>query len=209
MTNKQQGFTLIETMIAFAIVAGAIMAAGNSWSGNFTRVEKMRAQNRAAGLLERVMTEMKIKYQEAIPSIPETASGKFEGLNNYSWEMKSKPFEMPSLSSLIVSQDKNTDANLIQLVDQMTEYFKQAVKEMTVTVIYSKHGKQLRYEVTTYFVDYNQQIPMLAAAQAMNQQNGLGQGAGGNQIPGANPLGGAGGQGSAVLPGVPGPGGGR
>ena len=165
-----KGFTLVEVLVALFITSGAIAVVANTWAGNSMRMRKMVQQNRVAFLLERKMTEIKIKYQNAIASLPEKASGDFPleskdgNVEKYSWELKSQPFELPSLSSLLVAQGTQLDQTMLSFMDQLTEFFGQAVKEVTVSVVIkSKSKKPTRFSATTYFVDYNQQLPALAA----------------------------------------------
>lgn len=175
--RSQRGFTLLEVLVAVSIIAGAVIVIGNAWTGNFSRVEKMRVSYRAAALLERIMVETKIKYQDAFAQIPEEDKGEFEGLKNYHWELKSKEFELPSLRGLMIQQEQETpgqgaDETMLTMADQITEFFGTAVKEVQVTVVYTKGTKQLRYPVSTYFIDYNQTLPILSAAAAADAAGG-------------------------------------
>lgn len=206
-SKSSRGFTLMEVLVALFITSGAIAVVANTWAGNSMRMRKMVQQNRVAFLLERKMTETKIKYQNAITSIPQKASGDFPieskngGSEKYSWEIQSQPFELPSLSSLLVAQGTQLDQTMLSFMDQLTEFFGQAVKEVTVSVIIKSKGKKSsRYSATTYFVDYNQQLPAITAMQGMG--GGGGGGSGGPQTGGA----GAGGPATGQTPPPLGPG---
>lgn len=160
---KQNGFSLIETIIAMAIMSGAILVLALSWSGNVARVKTSRINNTMAFLLERKMTEVEIAYQgKPVNQIADEDAGDFgEKYPGYRWELKTKAFEMPSLSSLLISKEGGADENLLSVVNSLSEYSKDAIKEVSVSVIYtSKLGKEIKNSVATFFVDYKKPLPI-------------------------------------------------
>lgn len=155
------GFTLIETMMALVILASALLLLTNSWSGSLMRLNKTQLVFEVAALLERKMTEVEIKYKgKPLDSIPETAEDSFgDEYPQYSWKLASKKLEIPDLSSALRAQNGGEDQMLVGLVKQLTEGLSKSVKEVTVTVIFKPaKGKGAEYSVTTYFVDYDQEI---------------------------------------------------
>ena len=79
MTNQpSSGFTLMEVLVALAILAGALVIVSSSWSGNFLRVRKSNLYNNAALLLESKMSELQAKYYgKTLEEIPEAEAGDF------------------------------------------------------------------------------------------------------------------------------------
>ena len=77
--------------------------------------------------------------------------------------MESRDFEMPDLRSVLVSCGDGDEA-LLLIVDKLTEYLNESVKEMKVTVEYNfgnKGKKQsVKYSATTFLVDYNKPLPL-------------------------------------------------
>lgn len=115
-----------------------------------------------AHLLERKMTEFDIKYRNDVANIPEEDKGDFEGYPKYRWEVKSREFEMPDLTPIIMAKNQKTgnggtNEMLLSMVRQMSDFFKQAVKEVTLTVFAKVGKKELPYAVTTYYVDYSKE----------------------------------------------------
>jgi len=158
---NRRGFTLIEVLIAVVIMAGGIIVMANAWSGNFLRVRNSRINNTAASLLERKMTEIEILYKDKpIEEIKEDDAGDFGSMfPGYSWQMSSKDFEMPDISSALVSRDGGADEMLLTIVKTTTEFIKKSVKEVSVTVSFKpKKGNEIHHTVTTYFVDYTKDL---------------------------------------------------
>jgi general secretion pathway protein I len=148
-------------MIAIVILSAALMLLSNSWSGSFMRIRKTQQSFEVSVLLERKMTEIDMEYRgKSLDEIPETKEGTFDGIEDFSWKMSSKKLEIPDISSTMSAQEGGADQMLMTVIKQMTEALSKTIKEVTVTVIYSKGPKPIEYSVTTYFVDYNKEIPL-------------------------------------------------
>jgi prepilin-type N-terminal cleavage/methylation domain-containing protein len=190
MREAQRGFTLLETVIAMLILAGGIMVVANAWSGNLLRLEKARINNTMGLLLQRKITELEIFYQgKANEEIKDEDAGDF-GVDypQYKWAMKSQEFEMPDLSGTLTARQGGANEMLLTIVKQMSEYFRKAVKEVTVSVIYQgkNQKKSITNDATTYFVDYKVDLPMFGGGGGASTPGGAAGGTGG-----ANPKGGS------------------
>lgn len=160
-SNSQKGFTLLETVIAMVILAGALVILSSSWSASFMRVKKAQRYFEASTLLERKMTEIDLQFRgKSLDSIPDSKEGEFDGVDDYTWKMTAKKLEIPDFSSSLASRDGGVDEMTMSIIKQLTEAMSKSVKEVTVTVIYTKAKKPIEYSVTTYFVDYNKEIPL-------------------------------------------------
>jgi general secretion pathway protein I len=127
------------------------------------------------------MTEIEILYKDKpIEEIKDEDAGNFGSMfPGYAWSMTAKEFEMPDLSSSLVSRDGGADEMLLTIVKTMTEFIKKSVKEVSVTVSFKpKKGNEIKHTVTTYLVDYSKDIDV----------PGLGGGGGANPL-GGNPTG--------------------
>lgn len=166
--RNERGFTLIETMIATVIMAGALIVIGSSWSGNHMRIEKARVNANMAALLERKMTELELEYRDKpITEIKDEDQGDFgEEYKSFRWQMRSKEFEIPDMSGMIASQsgnnsNSNNNEMMTLIVKTVTDYVKTSVKEVTVTVFYKSprvKTKEITQAIATYFVDYTKPI---------------------------------------------------
>lgn len=147
-----------------AIMSSAAVLLVTAWGGNQLRVRKMAINNKAAFLLERTMSEVEMTYRKQVDRIPESDSGNYGAdYPNFRWEMKSQDFEMPDMRSLFINQGEGSEIMLL-MVDKLSEFFNEAVKEVTVTVIYSKgKGKKQRsvkYSAQTFIVDFDKPLPL-------------------------------------------------
>ncbi len=159
--NKTRGFTLIETLLAMVILSSALLLLVNSWSGGYLRVRKTQQQFEVASLLERKMTEIELEYRgKPLDQIPDEKGEDFgKEYPQYSWKMTSHKLEIPDLSATLAAKGE-ADQFTTMLVKQLTEGLSKAIKEVTVTVILKAKPKSVEYSVTTYFVDYDQELPM-------------------------------------------------
>lgn len=157
--KKVLGFTLFEVLIAMAIMSSAAVLLVVAWGGNQVRVRKMAINNQAAFLLDQIVSELEIKYQLKLTQLPDAEQGAFEENPDFTWAMKSRDFEMPDLRSLLVSGGDGNEL-MLMVIDKMTEYLNESVKEMTVTVTYAKGKSKVTYSATTFLVDYNKPLPL-------------------------------------------------
>lgn len=157
--RKNSGFSLFEVLIAMSIMASAAMLLYTAWTGNQVRVQKMSINNRVAFLLDQIVSELEIKYAQKITQLPDNEKGVFDDYPKYTWEMESRDFEMPDLRAVLVSGGEG-DEPLLMIVDKLTEYLNESIKEMKVTVKYTVGKKTVKYSATTFLVDYNKPLPI-------------------------------------------------
>lgn len=163
---NRRGFTLIEILIAMMILAGGIILLVNSWGGSFTRIKKTQINTEVAALLERKMVEIDLQYRgKPLESIKESEEDDFgEEYPQYRWRMESKEFELPDLSTGLTARDGGANQMLIVLMQTMSEHLKKTIKEVKVTVIYKpESGRELSSSITTFFIDYDKEIPIPGA----------------------------------------------
>ena len=97
LKTNSKGFSLIEVLIAMAIMSSAAMLLYVAWSGNQIRVQKMAINNKAAFYLDQIMGELQAKYEPRILQLPDSEQGTFENDPNYTWKMETQDFQMPDL----------------------------------------------------------------------------------------------------------------
>lgn len=160
MTRKNKnGFSLFEVLIAMAIMSSAAMLLYLAWSGNQVRVQKMTINNKAAFLLDQIVSELEIKYSQKITQLPDSEAGTFDDEPRYTWKMESRDFEMPDLRAILISGDQGQEA-MLMIVDKLTDFLNESIKEMKVTVEYKIGDKAVSYSATTFLVDYNKPMPL-------------------------------------------------
>lgn len=158
--TSRGGFTLIETIMAMMILAGATIVLTNTWSGSLLAVRKARQANTAALLLQQKMTEYEIKYEgKPLTEIKEEESGDFgDAYPGYTWSMKSKKLQVPDLSAGMSMRNEGAGEFETMIVKRLTDYFEKSVVELQVTIAREVKGKKLEYSATVYMVDYTQSI---------------------------------------------------
>ncbi len=162
--KSQKGFSLIEVLIALSIMMGSLIVVSMAWSTSQLRIRKMKFNHQAAFLLDYKLADVERFYKDQLARVPDEDSGTFEELGKeysaFAWKLKSKKFELPDLTPILAQKKNGGDALLAAMMSQMSEYFNQAAKEVTVTVTYTLQKKNVNFSATTFIVDFNQQLPL-------------------------------------------------
>lgn len=160
MIRNKKGFTLLETLLAVVILSAGIMLLSQSWSGSFLRIRKTQLNQEVAALLERKMAEIDLQYRgKPLESIKEEDEDDFGSeYPDYKWKMTSREFQSPNLGNVMAGQTGGADQTMIMIIQQLTEHLSKTIKEVKVSVIYTKGKKPLEFSVVTYFVDYNKPL---------------------------------------------------
>jgi general secretion pathway protein I len=166
--SLQKGFTLIETLLAMVILTMAVVMLASSWGGNYARMRRTQLKTEVIALLQRKMVEIDMEYKgKPLSSIPE--DGKEDDFGSeypqYRWRMTAKDLDIPDFTSLLTGREGGANLMLIQVMQQMKDHLSKSVKEVQVTVIYTPEGggEPIEHSVTTYYVDYDKQIPIPGA----------------------------------------------
>jgi general secretion pathway protein I len=153
--RNAKGFTLIEVLVALFILTGGIIVLANAWSGNFMRIRKSALFNDVSTLLERKMAETEAKYRNKYAEIPEDDTGEFDTEHpEYTWKLKSRELKLPDITPLLLGQEDHPDETLVSMIKQLSEQLSKAIKEVKISVLVKRGGRQLEFSATEYFVDY-------------------------------------------------------
>jgi general secretion pathway protein I len=162
--KSQKGFSLFEILIALVILAGVFTVVGVAWSTSQLRLRKMKLNHQVAFLLDYKVADVERQYRDQITLLPEDDAGDFEDMGkdfkDFSWKLRSKKFELPDLTPLLIKDQGKADPMVTMLLGQMKDFFAQAAKEVTVTVVYTYKKKKVEYSATTFLIYFNQQLPI-------------------------------------------------
>lgn len=157
----QKGFTLLEVMIAFALLAGILFVAVVSQTSSI--LSSVRSKNIliATNLARNFMNEQEVKY-EGIPfdQLPKKEDGAFpEPHQKFKFTLSFEEVDFGVLSELIAKQaeaeQKEREANSDTLVKMFEDYLKKSVRRMNVTIEYPDGDATNKLSFTQLLVNYD------------------------------------------------------
>jgi prepilin-type N-terminal cleavage/methylation domain-containing protein len=158
--NHQQknkgGFTLLEVMVAMVITVSSAVLVSNSWSGNQMRIRKSTLLNNAGTLLQRKVVELEGKYQGKKIEEIQPEEGDFgSDYPQYRWKFETQAYVMPDLTSLLSQNNNTSNEMIISMITKLQEISSKVVLEGKVTVFVTVNKKEVSYNVTTYFIEFD------------------------------------------------------
>ena len=155
-----RGFTLLEVLVAMTILVGGIVVVASAWSGNFLRIRKATLYNNVALLLERKTNEIIAEYSNKPIGEVIDKDGDFGSeLAQYRWTFTTREFVMPDLTPILISGDSGPkDDMFLGFIKQTQDFISKSIKEGTVTVFVKSGKNEVPFSVTTYFIDYKQEL---------------------------------------------------
>lgn len=166
MIKNNQGFTLLEVIIAMAIMVLALASILAIESNSINASARAKQMSIVAMLArnEMIMTEFDIEGK-TFDEMEKEKTGQFDApYNDYGWKREIKEIEFPPInpaaaSNLDGSQSANSDqdnsANVDTMAKLITQYLSKSLREVSVSIIWKKSGKEQSFTVATYWVDLN------------------------------------------------------
>jgi general secretion pathway protein I len=96
---RQDGFTLLEVMIALAILAGALVLLGQAVAQSVRQANHARMTRTAALLMRQKMSDLEQDlYKNGFSDFPEEDGGNFaeQGFATFRWTMAAEKIELPT-----------------------------------------------------------------------------------------------------------------
>lgn len=164
LLHDQQGFTLLETMIAMAIMMVAFASILMVESASINTAVKTKQMNIVNLLARRAMIEAEHeftgkKFEEIQKEKSEQVKPPYENfkMTRTIKEIKFPSFNMqPSEGGSNPEGSQETGNNFAeQLTKLVTNFLSKAVREVTVTISWKKGEGEQKFSVSTYWVDLN------------------------------------------------------
>jgi len=164
--KNQQGFTLIEVMIAMAIFAVYVTAIVLTQSTNLNDSARLSEDLNLHNLAELKMNEMlisDIKFTNATENDPETGNFEVDGFEKYKFEVKFKKFILPDYDAISGKSDEDAQnddnkQNALQKIvfDKMKVNIEKMIWQISVTVTNSESKEA--YELISWIEDKNAKV---------------------------------------------------
>lgn len=163
MLKNKSGFTLIEVMIALAIMTIAFTSIFTVQSQSINSIRQSRETNIITMLLKNYMIATEHEFEgRAFTEVTKEKAGKCqEPYTDYQCSRVIKEIKFPQLSFGQNSNSNPDQAQNNQMVEKVTKlitkFFTQAIREVTVTVSWGpKYENQV--SLSTYWVNLNQEF---------------------------------------------------
>jgi prepilin-type N-terminal cleavage/methylation domain-containing protein len=163
---KQQGFTLLEVMIAFAIIVVILAAAFTAQSGSLASSTRNRSIIIATSLARNLINEQELKY-EGLPMsrLPEKSGPEnFPAPNDkIKWTITYSKVDFSALTDLIARATKDEkksggDDQSQTILRIFKEYLEKSVRRMTVTIEWPDGGGSSSQTFTQLLVNYDEEL---------------------------------------------------
>jgi prepilin-type N-terminal cleavage/methylation domain-containing protein len=165
---RNAGFTLLEVMIAMAIMTVAFASILVIQSSSLNTSLKAKQQNVVSMLARNALTQTEVLLSgKSFSEVPTELVGQFEDpFQDYSWERKIKEVKFPNLQALLSPEgggedgksgdgaEGRNDVSTEMMGKLVTTYLSKALREITITVKWKKGKGEQSYSVGMYWVDF-------------------------------------------------------
>jgi prepilin-type N-terminal cleavage/methylation domain-containing protein len=162
------GFTLLEVIIAMAIMVLAFASILSVESGSLNASARSKQMNVVAMLAKDKMVQTEYEIEgKTFEEVAKEAHGTFDTpYQDYSWETKIKEVEFPNLGSgggdsSSGGGSQNASSDVGSTINKLlTQFFSKAMREVTVKIIWKRGSGEQSYSLSTYWVDLNHEFEL-------------------------------------------------
>ncbi len=159
--KRALGFTMVEIVLAVAILGGFFTVYSSSMSGTNFSLRKAEKLQVISSLLKSKITELELKYNQlGYSGIPEKENGDFgKEFKDLNWKAEVRELEFPDLAPLLVTESSQNEM-LLTVVRKMTDHFSKNIKELRLTITWQANTKKsMDFSATTYIVNFAGGVP--------------------------------------------------
>jgi type II secretion system protein I len=155
----RRGFTLLEVLIAMAIMITALAAIFMIEGSSIGASDKAKRMNIVSMLAKNKMIETEFDLEgKGFDELDKETAGKFEApFNDYGWKRSIKELKFPNIGGGGGSSAQD-DANA-QITDMISkffsEYLSKSIREVSIAITWQRGGHEQSFAVATYWVDLN------------------------------------------------------
>ncbi len=153
--KTNEGFTLLEVMIALTIMTIAFSAILTSQSGSIFTTTKTKELNFAGWLARDKMVESEHLYEgKPFSELPKEASEAFpKPFERFKWKREIREVKFPDFSVPQKNGESAIPEPIRILTKVITKYLNDSVREMVVTVTWERGKGEQKVQISTYLVD--------------------------------------------------------
>lgn len=167
LRGNQAGFTLIEVMIAFALLAVILASVFITQTSSLSSTGRAKNVLVATNLARNFINEREVRYEGmALDKLSAKQEGTFPAPHeNYRWKIEITEIDFSSLADMMAKQNAGEGAGGDPAASQgpmvaklFEEYMKKSVRRMAVTVEYPDAGSHSSLTFTQLLVNYNEEF---------------------------------------------------
>lgn len=161
-SRGQEGFSLLEVMIAFAIIVVIVFVTVITQSGSIASSARNRNVIVATTLARNLINEQEVKYEgTALDQLPKKESDNFaEPYAGYKWTVEYAEVDFSAMADLVAKQlekpnGEGADEQVSKVIDLFQQHLKKSVRRMTVTVEWPEGTGTSSQAFTQLVVNYD------------------------------------------------------
>jgi len=178
---NQKGFTLLETLIALAIMMIAFASILMTQSSAINSSMKSKQTNTVAMLARRKMAEVELELEnKSFQEIREETSFEAfpEPYQDFAWKRVIKEVKFPNLANLSAAGGASDDSasgaeaesqqqsnaavqgELERITRLVTKFLSDSIREVTLTISWKKGTGQQTFDLSMYWVDLDKEFSL-------------------------------------------------
>jgi prepilin-type N-terminal cleavage/methylation domain-containing protein len=156
---SQAGFTLLEVMIAFALLAVILSSVFITQGTTTSSSRRAHGTLVATSLARNFIAEQEVKYDGAtLEQLPKEEHGNFEAPNqDFKWTIKYEEVDFNTLADMMAkkTEGQDQDPNTGTVVKLFLDYLKKSVRRMTLTVEWPEGSGSSTQTFSQLMVNYD------------------------------------------------------